>query len=74
MQEKIFKRENERVYMDEKELATSKGLIKNMGVNVPARRPDAKQVDLNLIKDDEDRIDAEVRQLQSIAQASGKAR
>ena len=60
--------------MDEKQLATSKGLIKSMGVNVPTKRPDAKQIDLNLIKDDEDRIDLEVRALQGIAQASGKTK
>ena len=56
MQEKIFKRENERLYMDEKSLATSKGLIKNMGVNIPGIRPDYNQTDMNLIKDDDSRI------------------
>ena len=45
-----------------------------MGVNVPTKRPDAKQIDLNLIRDDEDRIDHEVRALQGIAQASGKTK
>lgn len=68
MQEKIFKRENERLYMDPKETATSKGLIQSMGVNLPDKRPDALQHDLNLIKDDDSRIDAEVRALQGIAQ------
>ena len=40
MQEKIFRRERERLYMDEKAVATSRGLIKNMGVNIPSIRPD----------------------------------
>ena len=34
MQEKIFRREMERLYMDEKSIATSKGLIRGTGVNV----------------------------------------
>ena len=68
MQEKIFKRENERLYMDPKQTATSKSLIQNMGVNLPEKRPDALQHDINLIKDDDSRIDAEVRALQGIAQ------
>ena len=34
MQEKIFRRERERLYMDEKSIATSKGLIRGTGVNV----------------------------------------
>ena len=74
MQEKIFKRENERLYMDEKSLATSKGLIKNMGVNIPGIRPDYNQTDMNLIKDDDSRIDGQVRALQNVAQVSGKAK
>ena len=74
MQEKIFKRENERLYMDEKSLATSKGLIKNMGVNIPGIRPDYNQTDMNLIKDDDSRIDGQVRALQTVAQVSGKAK
>ena len=40
MQEKIFRREKERLYMDEKSMATSKGLIVGMGVNIPQVRPD----------------------------------
>ena len=67
MKEKVFKRENERLYLDEKQLATSKGLIKNMGYNVPNQRPDNYQTDLNLIRDDDSRIDGEVKALQSIA-------
>ena len=31
MQAKIFKRERERLYMDEKELVTSKGLLRGTG-------------------------------------------
>ena len=34
MKEKIFRRERERLYMDEKSMATSKGLIRGMGVDV----------------------------------------
>ena len=40
MMEKIFRREKERLYMDEKAVATSKGLIKNMGVHIPNVLPD----------------------------------
>ena len=39
MQEKIFRREKERLYMDEKAMATSKGLIKGMGVNIAHALP-----------------------------------
>ena len=39
MQEKIFRRERERLYMDEKAMATSKGLIKGMGVNIAHTLP-----------------------------------
>ena len=57
MQAKIFKREKERLYLDDKGIATSKNLIKKMGVNIPAVRPDDNQTDLNLIKEDFDKVD-----------------
>ena len=47
--------------MDEKQVATSKSLIKGMGVNIPHIRPDENQTDLNLIKGDDSQIDREVR-------------
>lgn len=72
MQEKIFKRENERLYLDERQLATSKHLVKNMGYNLPMQRPDLNQHDLRLIKDDDSRVDAEVRNLEVIAQISAQ--
>ena len=68
MQAKIFKREKERLYLDEKGIATSKNLIKKMGFNIPSVRPDDNETDLNLIKEDFDKVDGEVRTMQTLAQ------
>lgn len=67
MQAKIFKREKDRLYLDEKGIATSKALIKQMGVNIPSIRPDDNQTDLNIIREDFDKVDGEVRTMQTLA-------
>ena len=38
-----------------------------MGVNIPSVRPDDNQTDLNLIKEDFDKVDGEVRTMQTLA-------
>ena len=63
MQEKIFRRENERLYMDEKDLATSKSLIQQMGYKLPSQRHGPDATDLNCLRDDDSRIDDEIRAL-----------
>lgn len=67
MQAKVFKRERERLYMDEKELVTSKGILKAVGHAVPQERPMEETTDLSLLRREEKFTDKEVKQLQKIA-------
>ena len=53
MQAKVFKRERERLYMDDKTLVTSKGLLQAVGANLPSQRPAEETTDLNLLAKDE---------------------
>ncbi len=69
MQAKVFKREKERLYMDDKSLVTSKGMLKGVGANLPDYRHKEETTDLELLRQDEQFIDAEVRALQKIATA-----
>ena len=67
-QAKIFKRERERLRLDQKSLVTSKGLLQSVGASVPADGPvDEDATDLNLLKNEEDYTDLQVKQLQKIA-------
>ena len=67
MQAKVFKRERERLYMDEKSLVTSKGLLKGTGATIPDSRPQEETTDLKLLENDERFTDNEVKMLQKIA-------
>lgn len=67
MQAKVFKRERERLYMDEKALVTSKGILKAVGASVPNDRPEEETTDMNLLAREEHFTDNEVRNLQKIA-------
>ena len=67
MQAKVFKRERERLYMDEKALVTSKGILKAVGALVPNDRPEEETTDMNLLAREEHFTDNEVRNLQKIA-------
>ena len=53
MQAKVFKRERERLYMDEKDLGTSKGILKAVGHAVPAERPQEECTDMKLLAREE---------------------
>ena len=53
MQAKVFKRERERLYLDDKSLVTSKGLLQGVGANLPNNRPQEETTDLNLLEKDE---------------------
>ena len=57
MQAKIFKRERERLYMDEKSLVTSKGILKAIGHAVPDVRPEEETTDLNVLANEENFTD-----------------
>lgn len=63
MQAKIFKRERERLLIDEKSLATSKGLMLGVGARVPLQRPQEETTDLRMLQIDEDHVDGQVREL-----------
>ena len=67
MQAKVFKRERERLYMDEKSLVTSKGLLKGAGAHIPDTRPNEETTDMKLLENDERFTDNEVKMLQKIA-------
>ena len=67
MQAKVFKRERERLYMDEKSLVTSKGLLKGTGAMIPDSRPMEETTDMKLLEKDERFTDNEVKMLQKIA-------
>ena len=67
MQAKNFKRERERLYMDEKALVTSKGILKAVGALVPDKRPEEETIDMNLLAKEEHFTDNEVKNLQQIA-------
>ena len=64
MQAKIFKRERERLYMDEKSLVTSKGILKAVGHAVPDVRPEEETTDLNMLANEENFTDQQVKHLQ----------
>ena len=66
MQAKVVKRERERLYMDEKSLVTSKGLLRGVGANLPVSRPEEETTDMRLLESDERFTDNEVRALQKI--------
>ena len=67
MQAKVFKRERERLYMDEKALVTSKGILKEVGHVVPGQRPEEETTDLRLLEKEERFTSDEVKALQKIA-------
>ena len=61
MQAKVFKRERERLYMDEKELVTSKGILKAVGHVVPHSRPQEETTNLSLLAKEEQFTSQEVK-------------
>jgi len=67
MQAKVFKRERERLYMDEKALVTSKGMLQEIGHTIPDKRPEEETMDLKLLEKEERFTNEEVRALQRIA-------
>lgn len=69
MKQKVFKRERERLLLDDKSLVTSKGLLQGVGARLPDYRPGEETTDLNLLSQDENFTDAQVKQLQRIANA-----
>lgn len=69
MKAKVFKREKERLYLDDKSLVTSKRLLQHVGAKIPDARPDEDQTDLQLLGEDERFVDEEVKQLQKIGAA-----
>ena len=54
MQAKVFKRERERLYPDERALVTSKALLKGVGANLPDVRPEEETTDMKILQKDED--------------------
>ena len=67
MQAKVFKKEKERLYIDEKSLVTSKGMLKGVGATFLDQKPAEEATDLSLLKKENEFVDAEVRALQEIA-------
>mmetsp|Transcript_18324 Transcript_18324/g.24478 ORF Transcript_18324/g.24478 Transcript_18324/m.24478 type:complete len:197 (+) Transcript_18324:1784-2374(+) len=67
VQAKVFKRERERLLMDNKALVTSKGLLQSVGARVHDVRPAEETTDMGLLRDDEEHVDTQVRHLQQIA-------
>ena len=67
MQAKIFKRERERLYIDERQLATSKSLLQGVGAQFPDQRPAEETRDLGILRRDEDFTNKQVDDLQKIA-------
>ena len=67
MQAKVFKRERERLLLDEKELVTSKSLLRGVGAQVPDTRPAEETTDMKLLAQEENFTDEQVRNLQKIA-------
>ena len=63
MQAKVFKRERERLLLDEKELVTSKSLLKGVGAQFPDARPAEETTDLNLLAENEQFTDQQVKNL-----------
>ena len=53
--------------MDEKELVTSKGLLRGTGAQIPDQRPEEETTDMKLLANDERFTDNEVKMLQKIA-------
>lgn len=54
MQAKVFKRERERLYIDERQLATSKSLLTGVGAQFPDNRPAEETTDMRILQKDED--------------------
>jgi len=58
MQANIFKRERDRLYMNEKEIATNKGLLQSLGARLSYQRPAIEVIDgstdINLLQADEE--------------------
>ena len=67
MQAKVFKKEKERLYIDEKSLVTSKGMLKGVGATFLDQKVAEEATDLSLLKKENEFVDAEVRALQEIA-------
>ena len=66
----MFQRERERLHMDEKGTATSKGLLKSIGACLPGTSPAAKVIestDMGLLQADEDYCTNKVKQLNQLA-------
>ena len=58
MQAKVFKRERERLLIDEKQLTTSRGLLQSIGARLPNARPAEESIDMGLLKADEDHVNS----------------
>lgn len=54
MQAKVFKRERERLLIDERQLVTSKSLLKSVGARFPDQRPQEETTDLSLLQENEE--------------------
>jgi hypothetical protein len=67
IQAKVFKRERERLYIDEKSLVTSGGILNKIG-GLSKERHAEETTDMGKLNGFEKHIDAEVRHLQKIAQ------
>ena len=67
MQAKIFKRERERLYIDDKSLVTSKAILSKIG-GVTGEKHEEEQTDMKKIEGYEKYVDDEVKHLQRIAQ------
>ena len=63
MAAKVFKRERERLMMDDKQLATSRGLLESIGAKLTQNRPAEESTDMNLLKADFDHVSNHVRHL-----------
>ena len=62
MQAKIFKRERERLFIDDKSLVTSKGILTKIG-GIKNERHEEEQTDMKKIEGFEKYVDGEVRHL-----------
>ena len=67
MQAKIFKREKDRLFIDEKSLVTNKNILKQIGGISPDKHRE-DQTDLKKIEHFERHVDSQVRNMQRIAQ------
>ena len=61
MQAKVFKRERERLYPDEKTLVTSKKMLRGVGANLPDVRPEEETTDMRLLERDEEFTNQQVK-------------